>query len=236
VAMKLPAVGKKRSLSEQVYQVLLGAIINHKIRPGTRLFEDELAKQFGVSGTTVREALTKLEQDGLVVKSPHRFTMVPRLSQQDIEEIYDLRLALETLAVRRVHERITPEGLARLKELLTKGGEALEQGDLNGLVHYNEEFHNALCELCGNRRLVRMLQVLRKQIRLFRARGIKDYPGLEEHRRIVEALEQGDCERAVGEMGRHIIRGKEYYLKELAGSASGELHDERGTRVNDVEA
>ena len=101
-------------------------------------------RQFGVSGTTVREALTKLEQDGLVVKSPHRFTMVPRLSQQDIEEIYDLRLALETLAVRRVHERITPEGLARLKELLTKGGEALEQGDLNGLVHYNEEFHNAV--------------------------------------------------------------------------------------------
>ena len=77
MAMKLPAVGKKRRLSEQVYQVLVSAIINHEIRPGTRLFEDDLAKQLGVSGTTVREALAKLEQDGLVVKSPHRFTMVP---------------------------------------------------------------------------------------------------------------------------------------------------------------
>ncbi|MGI6035216.1 MAG: GntR family transcriptional regulator [Limnochordia bacterium] len=234
--MKLPAVGKKRRLSEQVYQVLVSAIINHEIRPGTRLFEDDLAKQLGVSGTTVREALAKLEQDGLVVKSPHRFTMVPKLSQQDIEEIYDLRLALETLVIRRVHEKITPEDLVRLKELVTKGEEALEQGDLNGLVHYNEEFHDALCELGGNRRLIRMLQILRKQIRLFRARGIKDYPGLEEHKRIVEALEQRDCERAIGEMSKHIIRGKEYYLRELAGSPSGEAHDERGTSVNDVEA
>ncbi len=236
VLMKLPPVGKKRRLSEQVYQVLLSAIINHEICPGTRLFEDELVRQLGVSGTTVREALAKLEQDGLVVKSPHRFTMVPKLSQQDIEEIYDLRLALETLSVRRVHERITPEGLARLKELVMKGEEALEQGDLNGLVHYNEEFHNALCALSGNRRLIRMIQILRKQIRLFRVRGIRDYPGLEEHRRIVEALGERDCERAVEEMSRHIIRGKQYYLKELAESTSGEVHDERGTEANDFEA
>lgn len=187
-------------LREVVCETLREAIVNGVLKPGERLMEIQLAEELGVSRTPVREAIRKLELEGFVIMIPRRGTYVADLSIKDINEVFEVRTALEVLAAGLAAERITEEELEQMERLLVSIGEYIEKGDLEKIVEVDSTFHDILYQATRNDRLVQIINNLREQLTRFRSISMA-YPGrlkntLEEHSRLVEALAARDHELA----------------------------------------
>lgn len=186
---------KARTLETQVYAVVKEAILSLELLPGTLLVEDELADQLGTSKTPIRNALVKLEQDGLVVRIPYKGTYVSELSQQDAIEIFELRGVLEGLAARIAIPFLTDKEILQAEAILLETDEALAQGQLPKASGLGEDFHKLVYKHATNQRLLLFLKMLDDQLR--RLRLLSNTGGIErlrksaiEHRRILEALRQ----------------------------------------------
>ena len=147
-----------------------------------------------------REPLRKLELEGLVVMIPRKGAYVAGLSLKDIADVFEIRGALEGLAVELAAERITDEELEELERYLVKISEESETGDLNRVVETDTDFHSLIYSASRNRRLSQIINNLREQIQRFRTTSLS-YPGrmkvaVEEHRKIVEAISPRDGELA----------------------------------------
>lgn len=187
-------------LREVVCETLREAIVDGVLKPGERLMEIQLAEELGVSRTPVREAIRKLELEGFVIMIPRRGTYVADLSIKDINEVFEVRTALEVLAAGLAAERITEEELEQMERLLVSIGEYIEKGDLEKIVEVDSTFHDILYQATRNDRLVQIINNLREQLTRFRSISMA-YPGrlkntLEEHSRLVEALAARDHELA----------------------------------------
>lgn len=189
-----------KPLRELVFESIREAIIAGQLRPGERLMEIQLADEMGVSRTPVREAIRKLELEGLVIMIPRKGAYVSGLSMKDISEVFEIRSALEGLAAELAAERITDEELESLERHLVRIAESIERGDLITVVEIDTDFHSMLYTASRNQRLSQIINNLREQIQRFRQTSLS-YPGrmrnaLEEHRRIVEAISTRDPELA----------------------------------------
>ena len=187
-------------LREVVCETLRDAIRKGKLKPGERLMESQLAEDLGVSRTPVREAIRKLELEGYVIMMPRRGTYVANLSIRDVNEVFEIRTSLDSLASGLAAERITDEELERLQRLLVAIGGYIEENDMDKIVECDTEFHDLLYQASRNSRLVGIIFNLREQLTRFRSTSMA-FPGrlkatLEEHRRIVEAIAQGDVAEA----------------------------------------
>ena len=129
-------------LREVVCETLREAIVDGVLKPGERLMEIQLAEELGVSRTPVREAIRKLELEGFVVMIPRRGTYVADMSIKDINEVYEVRTALDVLAAGLAAERITEEELEQMERLLVQIGEYIEQGDMDKIVEVDSQFHD----------------------------------------------------------------------------------------------
>jgi DNA-binding GntR family transcriptional regulator len=197
-----------KPLRELVFESLREAIISGQLRPGERLMEIQLAEEMGVSRTPVREAIRKLELEGLVVMIPRKGAYVAGLSLKDIVDVFEIRGALEGLAAELAAERITDNELEELERYLVKIADDIEKGDLDKVVATDTEFHSILYQASRNQRLSQIISNLREQIQRFRTTSLS-YPGrmktaLEEHRKIVEAISARDCELAFKLAQEHI--------------------------------
>ncbi len=162
--------------------------------------EIQLAEELGVSRTPVREAIRKLELEGFVVMIPRRGTYVADMSIKDINEVFEVRTALDVLAAGLAAERITEDELEQMERLLVQIGEYIEQGDMDKIVEVDSQFHDILYRASRNDRLVGIINNLREQLTRFRSISMS-YPGrlkntLEEHSRMVEALAARNSELA----------------------------------------
>ncbi|HHW98360.1 MAG TPA: GntR family transcriptional regulator [Firmicutes bacterium] len=189
-----------KPLREIVFEHLREAIIKGKLRPGERLMEMQLADEMGVSRTPVREAIRKLELEGLVIMIPRRGAYVADLSIKDVAETFEIRSALEALAASLAAERITPEEAEEMERILVRIGAAIEEDDMQQLVALDEEYHNLLYKASRNDRLMQILNNLREQIQRFRVTTLA-VPGrvrgvLQEHRNIAEAISERNAELA----------------------------------------
>jgi len=198
-------VNSYQPLREIVCEVLRDAIRGGVLKPGEWLKENDLADELLVSRTPVREAIRKLEQEGYVVTVPRRGAYVASVSIRDINEIFEIRAALEALACELAAERITDEEQERLERLLVAIGRAIEEHDIERIVQTDIEFHELLYQAARNERLLVIIGNLREQLTRFRTISMS-YPGrlkatLEEHRAIVDAIGAGDARyaRKVGE-------------------------------------
>lgn len=203
-------------LREVVCETLREAIRKGVLQPGERLMEIQLAEELGVSRTPVREAIRKLELEGYVVMMPRRGTYVASLSIRDINEVFEIRTSLDSLASGLAAERITAEELERLERLLVSIGEYIDQNDMEKIVETDTEFHDLLYQASRNARLVGIIFNLRDQLTRFRTISM-GYPGrlqetLEEHRRLVEAIAQGDVELAQRAAEKHMERSEHTLL------------------------
>lgn len=203
-------------LREVVCETLREAIRKGVLQPGERLMEIQLAEELGVSRTPVREAIRKLELEGYVVMMPRRGTYVASLSIRDINEVFEIRTSLDSLASGLAAERITAEELERLERLLVSIGEYIDQNDMEKIVETDTEFHDLLYQASRNARLVGIIFNLRDQLTRFRTISMR-YPGrlqetLEEHRRLVEAIAQGDVELAQRAAEKHMERSEHTLL------------------------
>lgn len=209
-----------KPLREVVFDVLRNAITTGNLQPGERLMENQLAEQLRVSRTPVREAIRKLEQEGLVVMVPRRGTYVADISIRDINEVFEIRTALEVLAAGLAAERISEEDLERLERLLVEIGELIDQGDTERLVEADCRFHDILYNATHNKTLANIISNLREKFTLFRAISYA-YPGrakrsLEEHRRLVESLGQRNPLQAQQVARKHMEKAEQTLLQHMS--------------------
>lgn len=208
-----------KPLREVVSETLRDAIVAGTLKPGERLMEIQLAEELGVSRTPVREAIRKLELEGFVIMIPRRGTYVADLSIKDFNEVFEIRTALDVLAAGLAAERITDHELEDLQRILVAIGEHIDQGQFEGIVDLDVEFHDLLYRACRNDRLVGIISNLREQFMRFRSISMA-YPGrlrktLEEHSRLVEAIAQRNVELAQQRAREHLENAEQTLLLDL---------------------
>lgn len=206
-------------LREAVCESLREAIRSGLLPPGARLMEIQVAEELGVSRTPVREAVRKLEQEGYVIMMPRRGTYVASMSIRDVNEIFEIRTALESLSNGLAAERITAEELEKLQRLLVMIGGFMKEGNIEKIVETDIEFHDLLYQAARNARLVGIISNLREQLTRFRTLSMS-YPGrleatLDEHRTMVEAIANGDVRAAKRAAERHMERSEQTLLKAM---------------------
>ena len=199
----------KPSGADPNYEKLRGAIVRGELAPNSRLVEADLSSFFEMSRGAVRNALIRLEQEGLVVREPNRGARVRHVSDREAIEILEARAVLEGLAVRVTAERIDEVGVERLRERLALHRELLVSGDLLGASDANAELHATLLELSGHSTAQRLIRGLNAQMVRYQYRTIliPGRPGAsqEEHAAIVEAVIAREPERAEEAMRRHLF-------------------------------
>ena len=188
-------------LRDVVFQTLRGAILKGDLKPGERLMELQLASKLGVSRTPIREAIRMLEQEGLAVTIPRKGAEVAKMTEKDMEDVLQIRLSLEALAVRLSCENITPAALEDFEEK-TKSGQFVE------MAKADVKFHEILYKASNNPKLQQLLSNLREQMYRYRVEYLKDaaiYPRLiEEHHRMYDALKEKDQKQAVAYVEKHL--------------------------------
>jgi len=219
----------RKPLYEQAYEAILQMILNGQVQPGERVTETSLARLLGISPTPVREAMRKLEHDGLLQSSGTSVHVI-QLSVEDIEQLYLCREVLEVLAIERVVEHLSNADLQALDVLLTAAEVAGDEADVLELVHINTAFHDRLLEATKNPWLVSAIRFVRRPLLLARIQITFD-PGeahriLRDHRAIVRALKQGDAEAAT-EMMRAHMRADCKYIRQAFRTAPPRSQDEQ---------
>jgi DNA-binding GntR family transcriptional regulator len=191
------------------YDALREAIVRGDIAPNARLVESEVSTTFDMSRGAVRTALVRLEQEGLVIREPHRGARVRHVSDDEAVEILQARAVLEGLAVRQTAQRIDDEGSARLQACLRRQRELLELGDLLGASDANADLHATLLELSGHGTAVRLIRSLNSQTVRYQHRTIlipgRPAASLTEHTAIVEAVVAGNGDDAESAMRSHLL-------------------------------
>jgi DNA-binding GntR family transcriptional regulator len=187
---------------ELVLSALRGAILSAVLAPGARLRQEELADVFGTSRIPVREALRALEYEGLVESEPHRGFTVTALDADDVEEVYDLRILLESHAVRLAMPLLTDEDLADLEALYATMTSATSPDEE---LAAREQFYIRLYSVSGRPRLVGLIARLRQEVaRALRWPTLQHAPTL--HESFFEAVRTGDADRAVAQLSGHYRR------------------------------
>ncbi len=210
-------------LRVSVLEALREAILEGQFAPGEPLVESHLAGQLGVSRTPVREALRALEREGVITALPGRRLIVAKPSEQEIHHLYDIRMALEGLAVRSAASRVTPADAIELRAMVAEMRDALARRQIDRLGAAGRRFHDALVRLSRNEILVAMLQGVAARTHYLRQLGLRD-PVLaaettEDHAELCEAVIAGDSARAERVSQRHIERGRQSLLRQLRGTA-----------------
>lgn len=209
------------TLSEIVYEKIKDSIITHVYKFGSRLYLKNLSAEMNVSMIPVREALRKLEQEGLIEIIPNRGAIVKTYTIKDLIEIYDLRRQLESLAVEILVNKINQSNLDELKKICELDEKSLGKGNLKDHNKYNREFHKCLVNFSQNSRLIKFYNELSGQIyTLVSITTIFAYTNGEgakrnvrKHREIIKAIEQKDAEHAKKIIQEHIQISKELALK-----------------------
>ena len=211
---------ESRPIREIAYEVLKKAIITGEIPAGERIVETDYADRLHISRTPLREALRKLERDGLVEYVMRRGVIVHAFTTEDVEQIYTIRNCLEMLTLPDIVERATPEDIAHLRELLAKMDELNAKNDVEALSPVAREFHTAITAISGKNRILRVIEGQDEYIRRFSAMAIKQEDrrndANEEHHRLVDLIEQKDLPAFEALMKQHIERSKECCLAALA--------------------
>ena len=197
-----------KPLREIVFGYLREAILEGKLEPGKRLMEMQLAENLGVSRTPVREAIRKLELEGLVVMVPRKGAYVADVSIKDMVEVLEIRAALEGLAASLAAERMTPKDVKILKVLADEFKKFHLEQNFKGMIEKDIEFHEKIFESTGNEKLYQMSQGLREQIYRFRVRYISEYNQSDnlviEHDKILKAISKKDSQLAYNYGWEHI--------------------------------
>ncbi|MCR4964005.1 MAG: GntR family transcriptional regulator [Firmicutes bacterium] len=202
----------KNNLRNRIFQQLESDIVSGKYPSGYNLSEKTLTEKFGVSRTPLREALAQLELEGLVEFVPHKGVFVLGISRQDIEDIYLIKLTIESLAAKLASERIEKEELTELEETLNLTEFYMGKGDLEKLVELDSRFHDLICKASKNRPLRAMLTTFHNYAKMARYKSITT-PGraakmLSEHRNLLEAIAKGDGELAYALSVEHTTNAK----------------------------
>lgn len=199
--------GAAVTAADRVYDAIYGAIVDHRLTPGSRLREEELAEAFSVSRTLVRQALHKLAQDRVVTLRPNRGAVVPEPTRRDGEHVFDARRVVECEIAKRLAGKLTPPQLAQLSRLVDDEGRATRSQNRQEAIRLSGEFHLLLARFSGNPIFLRLLEDLLPTTSLLMA--LYKAPGepmcvAHSHRRLLAVLVEATGGGAATEMRRHL--------------------------------
>ncbi len=215
----LKHLSERKSLGEHVFENLKQAIIRGEVVPGTRLVESRIADAMDISRTPVREAIHKLEREGLIEKLPRGGFSVLGLTREEIEETFGIRSVLESYAASLSALNYQEGALLPLEEKISEYEMYLQKKQLEILPKINTEFHDLLYALSRSPKLNRMINHLRDQIYRFRQILLKDERMAQvsnaDHRQMVALIRKKDAEGVEQLVREHILRGQAAVLKEF---------------------
>ncbi len=195
-------------LRDVVFKTLREAILRGDLKPGERLMELQLASKLGVSRTPIREAIRMLEQEGLAVTIPRRGAEVAKMTVKDMQDVLEVRDALDELAVQIACERINEEQLEQLRKAKEAFETCTKGQDVKKIAAADVQFHDVIYDATENPKLVSILNNLREQVYRYRVEYLKNtenYPVLiQEHEAIWESLKARDKSRATMVMHEHV--------------------------------
>jgi len=208
------------SLEEKVYLSLEEQIISKKLRAGEAVTEMKLSRELGVSRTPVREALQRLDREGLIKLIPNKGAVVLGISEQDLIDIYKIRMRLEGLAARIAAEKTDPEFCRLLGDNVDLTGFYMDKGDIEKVKDLDSEFHDIIYRSCESRMLGKTLSELHRYIASYRKLSLaadgRIERSLAEHREIYDAIVKGDAAAADALTSEHVERALENLLKIIA--------------------
>jgi DNA-binding GntR family transcriptional regulator len=216
---------ERKSLGEHVFDNLKQAIIRGKIAPGEWLVESHIAQMLGISRTPVREAIHKLEREGLIERQPRGGFTVLGLGREDIEETFGIRSVLEGYAAKLATVKHQSRELKALEEKIEEFQICLKKRQLDLLPEINTEFHDLLYALSKSPRLIHMINALRDQIFRFRQMILKDDKlariSNEDHIRMLNFMRKRDAVGVERLVRDHILRGQDEILREFGKKGAG---------------
>lgn len=206
-------------LRDVVFKTLREAILKGNLAPGERLMEIQLANQLGVSRTPIREAIRKLELEGLVIMIPRRGAEVARITEKDLKDVLEVRTSLEELAISLACERISDASVEALKEALKNFKAAINGGDVTKIAESDVAFHDIIFAATDNARLIQIVNNLREQMYRYRLEYLKDYTThdrlYKEHEEIVAAIADKDKALARKLIVEHIYHQELTVIKNI---------------------
>ncbi len=215
-----------KPLREVIFESLRQAIIMGELKPGERLMEIQFAEKMGVSRTPVREAIRKLELEGLIIMIPRKGAHVAELSVKDIINVLEIRSSLEGLATKLAAQRINEEELKELKKTVDEFAEFMEENNVQELAEKDIKIHDLIYRASKNDKLIPIITNLKDQVHRFRVAYLKDYNTskelVKEHQEIYNAIEKRDDILAEKLAYTHIKRQQEAMVK-LFGSKKKEM-------------
>lgn len=195
-------------LRDVVFNTLRQAILRGELQPGERLLEIHLANKLGVSRTPIREAIRKLELEGLVLMIPRKGAVVAEITEKSLRDVLEVRRALEELAMKLACEKILDEEIEELKAAAKEFENALKTKDVTLFAEADVKFHDIIYRTTDNQRLIQLLYNLREQMYRYRVEYLKREDShetlLAEHQYIIETLEKRDASEAVKAVCAHI--------------------------------
>ncbi|MBC5689507.1 GntR family transcriptional regulator [Mediterraneibacter sp. NSJ-55] len=195
-------------LRDVVFQTLRQAILRGELKPGERLMEIQLANKLGVSRTPIREAIRKLELEGLVLMIPRKGAEVAEITEKNLRDVLEVRCALEELAVQLACDRIDKQRIRDLQQAAKNFESVLDSADITKIAEADVAFHDIIYMATDNKRLIQLLNNLREQMYRYRIEYLKKkeyYPRLlAEHQDIIQAIANGERERATKITSQHI--------------------------------
>ncbi|MEV6284060.1 GntR family transcriptional regulator [Kribbella sp. NPDC051770] len=209
---------RRQMLADDVYEAIKTMLMDHAIRPGGRISIDGLAREFQVSSTPVREALARLESEGLADKEPLKgYRATPLLTLEEFEDLYSFRRLLEPWAARRAAELIDDTGRERLAAELSTAVEptSVDYAGYKSLTAHDNRFHTLIAELSGSEQVRLAFERTHCHLHIFRLHYDRDTGPevLVEHRHLVEAISSGDPEAAEASMTQHLTNSMSIRLR-----------------------
>ena len=206
-------------LRDVVFNTLRQAILTGELKPGERLMEIHLANKLGVSRTPIREAIRKLELEGLVTMIPRRGAEVAQITEKSMNDVLEVRRALDALCVELACDRITPEELEQLKEACGAFEAAVKTGEVKKIAQADVALHDIIVRATGNQRLIQLVNNLSEQMYRYRFEYIKDSSQherlVEEHRIIYQSIVQKDKETASQAAKTHIDNQEKSIIRQI---------------------
>jgi DNA-binding GntR family transcriptional regulator len=212
-------IRKGRFLREQVYKSLKASMLNGVLPPNKRLIEERLAEEMGTSRTPVREAIQKLEKEGLIHKLPKGGFAVSTITDEDIEEVFGIRSVLEGYAGYLATSRATDDDIRSLEETVQQEEECLRRKDTEEIIRLNTEFHDRLYKAAKSSKLYSIINDLRDyiyryRIIIFRYEGMAEI-SIKDHKDMIGLMKAKNARQVEKLVRKHIIRGGELVKKKM---------------------
>lgn len=208
-----------KPIRDLVYENLRKAIIEGKLKPNERIVEKEYAEKLNISRTPIREALRKLEIEGLVQYIPRKGVVVNTIEEEEIIETYEIRKALEGLAMRYVVKRISDEEIERLKELMDSMEESNRSGDFEGLLDICKEFNEVILNASRMPKVAGLINAMKEQLQRFKritmSQSVRRSNAIQEHKEIFQAIVNRDSILAERLVIEHLEASQKAFLESL---------------------